>query len=228
MTEEKESLEQKPLILLVDDMPRNLKILAGILQKEGYHIAVADSGKKALDMVEKRQPDLILLDIMMPEMDGYEVCQRLKQSLNHKDIPVIFLTALADIKNIVLGFEAGAVDYVTKPFNISELLSRVTNHLKLRQAQKQVVELEQKNAVLAMAVTASHELNQPLTVLAGNFELFRTSLTGIDLNEKQINYLSRIQNAILQVKDLLNKFTNPGTISFQDYVGQTKMAKIDR
>jgi two-component system sensor histidine kinase/response regulator len=227
MASDKNGQDQQPLILIVDDLPGNLKILAGILKEQGFRIAVADSGAQTLNVVKTRPPDLILLDIMMPEMDGFEVCKRLKKDENAKDIPVIFLTALTEVENMVKGFELGAVDYVTKPFNVNELLSRVNNHLQLRKAQNQVVELEQHNAVLAMAITASHELNQPLTVLAGNFELFRATLTGMTLSDKQINYLTRIQSSILQVQELLQKFSDPGSISFENYVGTTKMARLD-
>ncbi|MGE0085641.1 MAG: response regulator [Desulfococcaceae bacterium] len=123
---------KKPRILIVDDTQGNIQILGTILLKEGYQVNVARNGMQALGLVEKILPDLILLDIMMPEMDGYETCRHLKSSPQTKDIPVIFLTARTDTDDIVKGFESGAVDYITKPFNATELLVRVNTHLDLK------------------------------------------------------------------------------------------------
>lgn len=123
--------KEKPLLLIVDDLPRNLQVMGAVL-KEDYRINLADSGPKAIEMVEKNSPDLILLDIMMPDMDGFETCLALKRMPEYRDIPVIFLTARTQTEDIVRGFEAGAVDYVTKPFNALELKVRINNHIQLR------------------------------------------------------------------------------------------------
>ncbi|SLM31351.1 Response regulator receiver [Desulfamplus magnetovallimortis] len=124
-----------PGILIVDDMPSNLQVLGQILKSQKYIIMVASNGQTALNMVVDRKPDLILLDIMMPEMDGFEVCRRLKSSDATKSIPIIFLTAKTDSEDVLKGFEMGAVDYITKPFNAAELLSRVRTHIELRMLQ---------------------------------------------------------------------------------------------
>jgi two-component system sensor histidine kinase/response regulator len=124
--------ENKPLILIVDDIPKNLQVLSSILNIEGYQISFASDGKQALSVVETTIPDLILLDIMMPEMDGYEVCKQLKENEKTKDIPVIFLTGKAESEDVVSGLKLGAVDYVTKPFNSAELLTRIRTHLELK------------------------------------------------------------------------------------------------
>ncbi|HYA13462.1 MAG TPA: PAS domain S-box protein [Syntrophales bacterium] len=121
-----------PTILIVDDTPIELQIMAMTLSNEGYQIAVATNGKQALDMVGKITPDLILLDIMMPEMDGFEVCKILKGSVETRDVPVIFLTVKDEMEDILKGYEAGAVDYVTKPFNSAELLARIRTHAELK------------------------------------------------------------------------------------------------
>ncbi len=126
-------MENKLTILVVDDTPENLKILIGILRDQ-YKVKAVLSGEEAIETVLKNKPDLVLLDIMMPGIDGYETCRRLKNSLETQDIPIIFLTAKTEAEDIVKGFELGAVDYVTKPFNSAELLSRVNTHLLLRQA----------------------------------------------------------------------------------------------
>lgn len=116
-------------ILIVDDTPANIQTLAATLKERGYQISVATNGKQALEVVERVRPDLILLDVMMPEMDGFETCRRLKASEAWRAIPVIFLTAKTETADIVRGFELGAVDYVGKPFNAHELLARVHTHL---------------------------------------------------------------------------------------------------
>ncbi|MCK5568902.1 MAG: response regulator [Spirochaetes bacterium] len=128
------SNDREAFVLIVDDNPLNLQVLGNTLRKNGYKLAAAKSGPEALDFLQKKLPDLILLDIMMPEMDGYEVCKKLKEDENTKKIPVIFLTARTDTDSIVRGFEAGGVDYVVKPFNPAELLARVKTQIKLKQA----------------------------------------------------------------------------------------------
>ncbi len=138
-------------ILVVDDAPANIQVLSSTLKEKGYQISVATSGPQALAIVGRVQPDLILLDVMMPEVDGFETCRRLKASELSKDIPVIFLTARTETADIVRGFEAGAVDYVAKPFNACELLARVNTHLTIDQLRRS---LAGKNAELARA----HEL----------------------------------------------------------------------
>jgi class 3 adenylate cyclase len=118
-------------ILVVDDTAANIQTLAGTLKEQGYQISVATNGRQALEVVGRVRPDLILLDVMMPEMDGFETCRRLKASADTNDIPVIFLTARTETEDIVKGFELGAVDYVPKPFNAHELLARVNTHLTM-------------------------------------------------------------------------------------------------
>ncbi len=122
---------KKPLILVVDDNPQNVQVLGGLLINEEYELGIASNGLKALEFVKERLPDLILLDIMMPEMDGIECCKVLKSNIEYSHIPIIFLSAKNETEDIVKGFEAGAVDYVTKPFIGAELLARVKTHLEI-------------------------------------------------------------------------------------------------
>jgi len=123
---------RKPLILAVDDNPQNLQFLGKLLSDNGYEVGMGQNGLQALNFVKKNEPDLILLDIMMPEMDGYEVCRKLKADLGTRHIPIIFLTAKIDPSDIVKGFDAGGVDYVTKPFNSAELLARIRTHVEIK------------------------------------------------------------------------------------------------
>ena len=132
-------------ILIVDDNPTNLKILLQVLETANHSVLVATKGENALKIAGQAQPDLILLDVMMPEMDGYEVCRRLKQSALTQSIPVIFITALDQSQGVVAGFDAGGVDYIPKPFRREEVLARVQAHLSLHRLTR---ELAEKNAAL--------------------------------------------------------------------------------
>ncbi|HEX2957998.1 MAG TPA: response regulator [Chitinispirillaceae bacterium] len=130
--------EESPLILVVDDNSENLRLLCGILEEYDYQTAMAKSGKDAIKFLEKEAADLILLDIMMPDENGLEICRMLKKSIDLKTIPIIFVTARVESEDIVRGFEAGGVDYITKPFNPSELLARVRTHIELKQAREEI------------------------------------------------------------------------------------------
>ena len=140
-------LPGEPLrILVVDDAVANQEILRAILENEGYEIHTAGNGLQALELAEQVHPALILLDVTMPVMDGFGTCERLKASPATKGIPVIFLTAQTSVNDIVRGFEVGAVDYVTKPFNSTELVVRVGNHIQLKAAQDKLAVLAEKLA----------------------------------------------------------------------------------
>ncbi len=128
-------------ILMVDDLPKNLQILGNILKNENYKIEFATSGDSALKWLKKKKFDLILLDVMMPEMSGFDVCQHIRQNENYHDMPIIFLTAKADKESLVNGFELGGQDYVTKPFDSSELLVRVKTHLELKRSKEKLKDI---------------------------------------------------------------------------------------
>ena len=131
---------ERGTILIVDDIPANVGVLLDHLGQYGFRVLVAESGASALKQVKHARPDLILLDVMMPGMDGFETCRRLKADAATREIPVIFMTALSDTVDKVRGFGAGAVDYVTKPFQHEEVLARITTHLKLQRPQTQLQE----------------------------------------------------------------------------------------
>jgi DNA-binding response OmpR family regulator len=127
-----------PLILIVDDNPNNHRVLSATLETAGFATANALNAMEALAFLGREKPDLILLDVMMPGMDGYELCQTIKQNIGVKDVPVIFLTARADSDDVLQGFSAGAVDYVAKPFAADELLARVRTHVELKRAREEI------------------------------------------------------------------------------------------
>jgi len=153
--DEIEKQENSPLILMVDDHPRNLQVLGAILKKHDYAIAVAQNGPQALEYVSTIIPDLILLDVMMPQMDGFELCNLLKQHPQTKDIPIIFVTALDTSQDKLRGFQEGGVDYITKPFHQDEVLARVKAHTTIR---KQQIELTLKNKELEEANQTKNRL----------------------------------------------------------------------
>ena len=165
-------------VLMVDDTPANLELLSVMLKVRGYTIRAAVSGKLALQAARNNPPDLILLDINMPEMDGYEVCAKLKSDEKLKDIPVIFLSALSETMDKVKAFGAGGVDYITKPFQLEEVEARVETHLKLlkqkRQLQENYSELRElgklRDDLVSMII---HDLQSPLASICGSLELIR-------------------------------------------------------
>lgn len=133
-------MEKKHTILIIDDTVLNLKIFGSLMEESGYNTVLIKSGRLAFEFLEKtkRIPDLILLDIVMPDMDGYEVIRKLKANESYSDIPVIFITAKSESTDVVKGFELGAVDYVTKPFNYTELDARVKTHIKVREYSEEL------------------------------------------------------------------------------------------
>jgi two-component system, sensor histidine kinase and response regulator len=160
-------------ILVVDDMPENLRLLLAILNQQGYTVRLASSGPMALQSVDVAIPDLILLDIKMPDMSGYEVCERLQAAARTRDIPVIFISALSDLQDKVQGFAVGGVDYLTKPLQAQEVLARIQTHLKLRSLQQALLqeihrrteaedELRVLNQQLQEANQDLHSLNEQL------------------------------------------------------------------
>lgn len=166
-------------ILIVDDVADNLKVLGYLLKEQGFRIAIASDGNTAINSALSKPPDLILLDVSMPEMDGFTVCNIMKNSEVTKDIPVIFLTARSEITDITRGFEVGAVDYITKPFNQAELLARVKTHLDLKTARETIrsknEELDHKNHELIQLNKSkdkffsiiAHDLKNPFSTLIG-------------------------------------------------------------
>jgi len=173
-------MENKPFIVAVDDTPYNLEVLTMILMDIDAEIECVTSGAQALELIEKRTPDLILLDIIMPKMNGYEVCSALKEKPETNNIPVIFLSALDDIDSKVKAFEVGGVDYITKPFNTLEVSARVKTHLKLHYM------LEEMNILLRESF---HEIYTPLGVI-------KSSLSLLELEHGDDEHLQNIKSSV--------------------------------
>ncbi len=209
-----------PTIMLVDDAPANLKLLEAILSRQGYHVRSFPRGRLALAAAAESPPDLVLLDIGMPEMDGYEVCTRLKDTPALARIPVIFISGLSETFNKVEAFGCGGVDYVTKPFQVEEIIARVATHLNLHRLQQQVEQhraeldelvrvrtgqLAEANARLAGLDRAksdflrriSHELRTPLNGLFGVAELLQEECPVTPLNQELKHHFRISQRRIL-------------------------------
>lgn len=158
-------------ILVVDDIKKNIQVLGSVLGKEGYAVSYATDGAKALEMTTADEFDLILLDVMMPGIDGFEVCRILKNDPSTIDIPILFLTAKSEQDDIVRGLQQGAVDYLTKPFNTAELLARVKTQMDLRQAQHTILlrnaELEEKNQRLEQLLEENRKAMAEIKTLRG-------------------------------------------------------------
>lgn len=188
--------EKQPLILLVDDIVENLKVLGNIFKNEGYQIAIASNGEAAISIARSKSPDLILLDVQMPGMDGFEVCKILKSEVQTKDIPVLFLTAKTESEDIVKGFELGAVDYITKPFNNNEMLARVRTHTELQLTKRK---LENSNKELKNLVATkdkffsiiAHDLRSPFIALLGFSEIIKDDFTELP-EESLLEYINII------------------------------------
>jgi signal transduction histidine kinase len=175
-------------ILIVDDTPTNLKVLFELLDAAGYRVSVAKSGEKALEKLALAMPDLILLDVMMPGIDGFETCRQIKETAQTQDIPIIFMTALSDTEHKVKGLNLGAVDYITKPIAQEEVLARVKVHLQLRQAQLRLIQEEKLSSLGRLVAGIAHEINNPVNFISGNLCHLRIALTHlfnlIELYEK--------------------------------------------
>jgi two-component system, sensor histidine kinase and response regulator len=187
-----------PTILVVDDNKRNLQVVGNILHDEKYKVAMAINGLTALKLAAQLKPDLVLLDIMMPEMDGYEVCKKLKENPETKDIPVIFLTAKVETDDIVEGFNLGGVDYITKPFKQKELLVRIKTHLDLLESKRKIAtqagELHAANVFKDRLFSIiGHDLRSPLSSIKFTIDLMKSGVVefGDDFFHETLGLLAK-------------------------------------
>ncbi|MGC6456374.1 MAG: response regulator [Coraliomargaritaceae bacterium] len=176
------SQKKKPRILVVDDQPINVKLLQRKLERHELNVLVATNGLECIQIVRDQAPDLILLDVMMPEMDGIETCRRLKADPNTATIPVLFVSARTSKENKLEGLQAGAVDYITKPIDLEETLARVRTHLRLQEMHRQNLDLEERlgdarktAAVGAITQGIAHNLNNLLGVVVGYLDLVKNN-----------------------------------------------------
>ncbi len=207
-------------ILVVDDQPVNVQLLKRALEREGLTVIPAHSGQDALDLVQREHPDLILLDVMMPDMDGIEVCQRLQQDSLHKNIPVIFITARSSKEGRLAGLGVGAVDYITKPIDLDETIARVQTQLRVVKVNREMLDLqrrleEARRAASIGAITQgiAHNLNNLLGIVLGYLDLIKTNANRPDTVRANADNLEaavqRIVGIIRQLGTLVVKSRLP-------------------
>ena len=232
--------ENKASILVVDDMPANLRLLVQILSEHGYKARPVTNGMRAIEAIQAAPPDLVLLDINMPEMNGYEVCRRLKADANTRDIPVIFISALGQTEDKIKAFTSGGVDYITKPFQVEEVLARVQTHLMIyslnreleQRVEARTAELRQLNISLERFVPAEFlallhkdsitdfklgdQVEQEMTILFSDIRNF-TALSEQMPPQENFNFLnsflSRISPIIRQHNGFIDKYLGDGIMS---------------
>jgi len=205
----KEKLEEQDfLILIVDDIAKNIQLLGKVLDNKGYGVVAVTNGEQAIKAAKKHEPDLILLDIMMPGKSGYEVCKELKADEKLSEIPVIFLTARSEEEDIIKGFNLGGADYVTKPFNSGELLARIETHLSLKKAQDQII--DQQEALQNLTETKdklysiiAHDLKAALFGIAGMTEMLQLDLEEEEIDEEIKHNISLTNQAALSANQIL-------------------------
>jgi len=201
---------EKPLILVVDDQPINIKLLQRKLEREGFAVLTAFNGQECLDIVEETRPDLILLDVMMPEMDGIETCARLKKKVETETIPVIFITAKSSKEGKLEGLGVGAVDYITKPIDLEETLARVKTQLRIQEIyrenidlQAQMGEIRRNAAVGAITQGIAHNLNNLLGVVVGYLDLLRNGYDSPDMVQRSVSLMDQaIQRMVNIIRHL--------------------------
>ena len=187
-------------ILVIDDLPENVFILQDRLLQEGYEVITAYGGNDGMEKAYSTKPDLILLDVMMPDMSGFDVCKTLINDEQTKHIPIILVTAKSGPEDIKEGLEAGAFDYVKKPFNRVELMARVKSALKLSEANRQLLEIEKQTTFLATIVTANHKIKQPLTLLSLSSAAIKKELEKEEFTKEAI--LNRVKYIDAAIKDI--------------------------
>ncbi|NJL36790.1 MAG: response regulator [Leptolyngbyaceae cyanobacterium SM1_4_3] len=207
-----QSTPLKDSILIVDDAPNNIRVLVELLTQSGFQVAVACSGEQALERIPEAAPSLILLDILMPGMDGFETCRRLKANPETRDIPIIFMSALTDSVDKVKGLEMGGVDYLTKPIIHAEAIARINVHLSLRHAQRRLIQEEKMVALGQLIAGIAHEINTPLGAIQASI----SNMTG------SLEYTLKQLPVVLQTLSPIQKD------SFFALLNQTRQAQVRR
>ena len=261
---------EKEDILIVDDRPEYLWALERRLQSPDLNIVTATSGKEVLELMPDHDFALIIMDVVMPGMDGIQTAEHIRKNPRNDHIPIIFVTGIEKAQDRIFeGYEAGAVDYLFKPLNMEILKSKVnifmemhrqkkalekanrelveknelinlqkdqllktlsqleSSYEDLKKSQQQVVELERQNAIMAMAVTANHELNQPLTVLGGYIEMFQESMDAAALSGKQGKFIKKIKESFERINTILDKFNKSKAVKLEDYIGDRKIVVFE-
>ncbi len=215
-------------ILVIDDLPENVFMLQERLEHEGYEALTAYDGKSGIEKAITEIPDLILLDVMMPDINGFEVCKTLVNDSRTSAIPIILVTAKTGAEDTKEGLDAGAYDYIKKPFNKVELLARVRSALKLSEANKLLVEVEKRNTFFATVVTANHKIKQPLTLLSLSSAAIKRELKKDEISKDTLlGKLKYIDIAVKEITDVLDQLNAIKEPVLSDYTKNIKMIKVE-
>ncbi|KAF0140521.1 MAG: response regulator receiver [Stygiobacter sp.] len=200
-------------ILVIDDFPDNVFLLQDRLEREGYEVIKAYNGEMGIQKAIEEKPDLILLDVMMPDISGFDVCKKLSTTDGTNLIPIILLTALTEVEDIKTGLQAGAFDYIKKPFNKTELIARISSALRFSEMNKLLVEIEKIKTYAATVVTANHEIKQPLTLINLSTAAIRREIIKEEISSemvlKRIDFIENAAKDILAVLEKLGSIKKP-------------------
>jgi two-component system cell cycle response regulator len=200
-------------ILAIDDNPDNLFLLQDRLEKEGFEVFKAYSGEMGIQKSLEEKPDLILLDVMMPGISGYDVCKKISANESTKLIPILLLTALTDADNIKEGLQCGAFDYIKKPFNKIELIARIHSALRFSEMNKYLLEIEKIKTFAATVVTANHEIKQPLTLISLSTAAIKRELAKENISTeviaKRVEFIENAERDIISLLDKLGSIKKP-------------------
>lgn len=214
-------------VLVVDDQKDNVFVLKDRLQREGYEILEAYDGETCIKIAESEKPDIVLLDVMMPGMSGFEVCKVLSASEKTRLIPIILVTALTEAEDLEEGFQVGAFDYVKKPFNRIELIARVKAALRFSESQQVMIEYEKVKTFSATVSTANHEIKQPLTLINLSTAAVNRELGKDELNKKVIQKRIRfIEDATRDIITVLDQLSAIKTPVLTDWVNDVKLIDL--
>jgi len=215
--------KEKILIMVVDDEMINLRIIDSMLKTENFRSLLLNDPLKSMEAALVNSPDVILLDVSMPHMSGFEVCRQLKTNPLTAKIPVLFLSGQNSSEFVIKGLEVGAQDYIAKPFNAPELLARVKTHIKLKIMLEEFIEMEQLKALHAAMVSQNHTLNQHITSILGHVDIIELINEKEKLPDKIMDNIRAIEKSAVGIDEIIKKFTNISKIKFAKYSEKTDM-----
>jgi DNA-binding response OmpR family regulator len=217
-----------PRILVVEDEPQSMHILERILTSNGFDVLTASGGNEAKELLTSSQPiDVVLSDWIMPVIDGVELCKWVKSSDRLRKTFFILVTIREETRDKVTGLDSGADDYVTKPYHEDELVARIRAGLRLQELQREVIELERKMAVVQVAATAAHEINNPLTGIFGYLDLLRASVESGATKEALLTYIDKISGQAVRVRDTVARLSTLKEVQTKEYLGKQRILDLN-
>lgn len=215
----------KKKILIVDDSADTIYIIGHILERSFFEISIAKSGKECLEILKKIKPEMILLDIMMPDINGIEVCKIIRQKYDAREMPIIFISASLDDQYLAEAFQAGGNDFIHKPINKTELQTRVRSTLEQKELAKRILQEEKLVGILEMAGAVCHELNQPLQVVLGYAELL---IAKYSADTPGYEYVGKIIENSMKISRITKKLSKITKYETKKYIGQSKIIDIEK